>query len=68
MGLNSAKESAVDIAVSYVGTKQEVVGIFDCVSAYGARGRVMFIKPVFLAVEGEPFMYEFYDEDLIVGV
>ena len=68
MGLNSAKESAGDIAVADVGTAQEVVGIFDGGAAYGARGRVMFIEPVFLAVEGEPFMYEFYIEDLIVGV
>ena len=57
MGLNSAKESAVDIAVADVGTAQEVVGIFDCGAAYWARRRVMFIEPVFLAVEGEPFVY-----------
>ena len=68
MGLNGAKESAVDIAVVLVRTAQEMVRIFDGGSTYGARWRVMLIKPVFLAVEGKPFMYEFYNEDLIVGV
>ena len=45
-----------------------MVGIFDGCTADGARGRVVFVEMVFLAVEWKPFMYEFHNEDLIVGI
>ena len=45
-----------------------MVGVFDGGAADGARGRVVFVETMFLSVEWKPFMYEIYNEDLIIGI